>query len=79
MKAENKAFLDANRLYVQSYSQESPPRKLSYRDRERLFKIVCEEFDANFTTDLWCEPCVKSLVLNTYVLYDQFLSDEKGE
>lgn len=79
MTSENKAFLEANRHYVLSYSQADPPLKMSYRDRERLYRIVKEDFDPAFVTDLWCDPCVKSLVLNAYIFYDQFLKDEKGE
>lgn len=70
MKPENKQFLEANRFYVESYKQQDPPRKMSMRDREKLLKIINEEFNAGLTPDLWCDPCVKTFVLNAYQIYD---------
>lgn len=79
MLAANKQFLDDNRLFVESYSQKDPPRKMGIADRERLLAIVRQEFDKGFTADLWCEECVKVFILNAYVMYDNFLENESSK
>lgn len=79
MTEAHKLFLDSNRLFVESYQQESPPLKMRLRDREELMAIVRTNFDIEYTTDIWCEPCVKSLVLNAYAMYDKYLKDEAGK
>ena len=71
MLPSNRKFLDHNRHYVESYSKESPPGTIGYNDRRELLRIVREEFDSNYTADLWCGECIKILVLNAYALYDE--------
>jgi hypothetical protein len=75
----NQSFLDANRFYVESYSQKDPPRKMSMRDKERLLEIVREEFQSNASPDLWCGPCASAFILNAYVLYDEYLKNESSK
>lgn len=76
MTIEDKQFLEENRWAVQSYSEESPPRKMRMMDRERLLKIVQENIDPKFTTDMWCDKCERSFILNAYLMYDKYLADE---
>jgi hypothetical protein len=71
MQPANKAFLDRNRFYIESYSMESPPKKMNYKDRKELLRIVREEFEPEYDADLWCDPCIKSLILNAYIFYDE--------
>jgi hypothetical protein len=79
MRAESKIFLEANRLFVESYSQEQPPRQMAMRDMERLLNIVRTELGVSINPDLWCGECRSSFVLNAYALYDEYLKNEKGE
>lgn len=79
MTEESKAFLEAHRYFVESYSQENVPRHMNMRDRERLLKIMNEELGYDTNPDLWCPDCLKSFVLNSYQIYDQYLANEAGQ
>lgn len=70
MNDADKEFLEANRWVVDSYSQESPPRHMRMMDRERLLRIVNENFGVKMTPDLWCDSCLKTFIINAYQLYD---------
>lgn len=76
MTHAHRTFLDNNRFFVESYSQEMPPRMMSYKDRVTLLQIVREYFDPTHTADLWCQECCKAFILNAYLMYDQY---EKGK
>lgn len=39
-------------------------------DRERLLKIVNENFGVKMNPDLWCNECVKTFILNAYQIYE---------
>jgi hypothetical protein len=79
MTKESRDFLEANRWAVESYSEESPPRRMSMKDKARLLSIIQEDINPGFTTDLWCSACEESFILNVYIFYDQFLKHETRE
>jgi hypothetical protein len=79
MTQESRDFMEANRWAVESYSQESPPRKMSMNDKARLLSIIQEDINPGFTTDLWCSACEKNFILNAYIFYRQFLENETRE
>lgn len=70
MTDADKAFIESIRWAVQSYSQESPPRTMRMMDRERLLKIINENFGVNLTPDLWCDTCTRDFILNAFQIYD---------
>lgn len=79
MTKESRDFLEANRWAVESYSQEMPPRKMSMKDKERLLAIIQKEINPDYSVDLWCGQCEKTFILNAYIFYDQYLTNEKRE
>jgi len=66
-------FMNDNRWAVESYSQNSPPRTMRMMDRERLRDIIKKYIDPGAQPDLWCEPCLKTFIINSYILYDEYI------
>ena len=65
------SFLEENKHFKEIYSQELIARTMNMRERVRMEKIIHEEFEPGFTADLWCEPCVREMILKAYKHYEE--------
>jgi hypothetical protein len=54
-------------------------RSLSGEVRSRMQDIIGKYWQAGYTTDLWCPPCVSDMVLKLYRHYDEWLEQQKQE
>lgn len=77
MKPENKAILDANRHHYETVSKAGYVKHFNAHEREELLRVMREEFQPNYTTDMWCGPCVFDFVKLLYQSYDKWLSDSQ--
>jgi len=75
MKPENRAFLEANRHHHTTLVKAQYMRHLNSNEREGMQRIMREEFNPNYTSDLWCPPCVADMVTLVYRLYDEYLQN----
>lgn len=73
MKPENKAFLDSNRHHHDTLVKAFYLRHLDGNTRSEMQRIMSEEFQPGYTSDLWCAPCVSDMVLALYRRYDEWL------
>jgi hypothetical protein len=73
MKAENKQILDEYRPYhIQAIN--AGTFRGDGMVRENMCRIMSEEFQPGYTTDLWCAPCVFSMIKLLYRHYDEWLA-----
>ena len=79
MKPENKVFLDENRYHHTTLVQAFYLRSLSGVTRETMQRVMSEEFQPGYATDLWCPPCVSDMVLALYRSYDHWISIQPAE
>lgn len=75
MKAENKAYLDANRHYYTILIQAGIIKHLDGHTRENLLRIIREEFAPNYLINLWCQSCIADLLKFAYMQYDKWLAE----
>lgn len=47
-------------------------RNLSGQERDDMQRIMREEFQPGYATDLWCNPCVFAMVVLLFQKYDAF-------
>ena len=76
MRPENKAFLDANRHHHDTLIKAFYLRSLNNNEREGMQRVMSEEFQPGYATDLWCPPCVSDMVLLLYRSYDEWLAQQ---
>lgn len=76
MKPENKAFLDANRHHYDTIIKAGYVKHLNAHERERMVRVMNEEFQPGYTADLWCPPCVFDMVKLLYQRYDAWLASQ---
>jgi hypothetical protein len=76
MKPENKAFLDANRHHYETFKKAQYMRHLNAHEREGMQRVMREEFQPGYNSDLWCPPCVADMVVKLYERYDEWLSQQ---
>lgn len=74
MKPANKQFLDDNRHHWETLTRAMYLKGLNGNEREGMQRVMSEEFQPGYATDLWCPPCVSDMVLLLYRQYDLWLS-----
>lgn len=73
MKPENKAILDANRGHHLTATKAGFVKGFNTREKEELLRVMREEFQPGYTTDMWCSPCVFDFIKLIYKHYDAWL------
>lgn len=76
MKPENKKFLDDNRHHYETYQKAFYLRGLSAEVREGMQRVMREEFQPGYHTDLWCPPCLVEMLKTIYRHYDEWLKQQ---
>lgn len=79
MKPENIKFLDENRHHHDTLVKAFYLRSLSGVTRETMQRVMAEEFQPGYLTDLWCGPCVSDMVLALYRNYDNWIKEQPAE
>lgn len=79
MKSENKIFLDENRHHHDTLVKAFYLRSLTGVTRETMQRVMSEEFQPGYATDLWCPPCVSDMVLALYRNYDNWIASQPAE
>lgn len=79
MKPENKQFLDDNRHFHDTLIKAFYMKGLNANQREGMVRVMREEFQPGYSTDLWCPPCVSDMVKLLYRLYDDLLAKQTKE
>lgn len=74
MKPENKTFLDANRHHYDTIVKAGYVRGLNAHEREGMQRVMGEEFQPGYHTDLWCGPCLFDMVKLLYQRYDAWIA-----
>lgn len=75
MKPENKQLLDQYRNYHTTLVKAGYMMGLDGSTRSNMVRIITEEFQPGYATDLWCPPCVSDMVLLLYRHYDTWLAN----
>lgn len=79
MKPENKEFLDANRHHYDTYVKAFYVRGLSANEREGMQRVMREEFQPGYHTDLWCGPCLVDMLIKLYRHYDEWIQQNENK
>lgn len=81
MKAANKAFLEENINHWHTLRDAQYLRHLDGNTRAEMQRILQEEFSPGYITDLWCSPCVATMVKLLYQRYEDWKekNPEKAE
>lgn len=79
LKPENKAFLDEHRHIHTTLVKAQYMMGLSGPIRSGMVRVIQEEFQPGYATDLWCPPCVSAMVLLLYRYYDEWLEKQAEE
>lgn len=79
MKPENKAFLDAHRHHYDTLIKAFYMKGLNANERDGMVRVMREEFQPGYNTDLWCSPCVADMVRLLYQRYDLWISLQPKE
>jgi hypothetical protein len=69
MKPENKTFLDANEHYFITLRDAGYMKGLDGNTRSGMARVITEEFQPGYATDMWCPPCVADMVRLLYRYY----------
>lgn len=75
MKAENRAFLDANRHHYNLLIKSGIVKHLDGNTREGLLRIIREEFAPNYIASTWCQSCVADSLKFAYIQYDKWITE----
>lgn len=78
MKAENKQILDEYRPY-HTQAINAGTFRGDARVRENMHRIMSEEFQPGYTTDLWCGSCVFNMIKLLYRHYDEWIKNNPDE
>jgi hypothetical protein len=78
MKPENRKFLDDNRHHHFTLVNAQYMKGLNANERDGMLRVMGEEFQPGYYTDLWCPPCVSDMVLLLYRRYDEWLAANVG-
>lgn len=76
MKPENRALLNQWRHHHETLTKAFYMRGLNAHEREGMQRIMREEFQPGYSTDLWCPPCVSDMVKKLYRHYDEWLAKQ---
>lgn len=79
MKDENRKIFEENRKHYDTLVNAGYMVHLSGGDRSNLVKAMSEEFQAGYSADLWCPPCVSNMMHQVYRRYLAFLEEEKRQ
>lgn len=79
MKPENQALLDANRHHYDTITKAGYVKHLNAHERDGMVRVMREEFQPGYNTDLWCAPCVFDMVKLLYQRYDAWLAAQPKE
>lgn len=71
MSPENTNFLNENRFHYDILVRAGYVKQIDYGVRERLLKIIQQEFDPGYMANLWCGDCVMSMIKFCYEQYDK--------
>lgn len=72
MNPANKTFLDANERFFTTLRDAGYMLGLDGNTRSAFARIICEEFQPGYATDMWCPPCVADMVLLLYRYYGEW-------
>jgi hypothetical protein len=79
MKPENKAILDKNRSHHLTATKAGFVKGFNAREKEELLRVMREEFQPGYTTDMWCSPCIFDFIKLIYKHYDAWLEAQPKE
>jgi hypothetical protein len=79
MKTANKIFLDKNRHHYDTIIKAGYLRGLNVHEREGMQRVMGEEFQPGYHTDLWCGPCLFDMVKLLYQRYDAWVATQPKE
>lgn len=77
MRQENIDFLNANRHHWELWKTAQIFNQLDSHVKDRLLRIVQEEFSATYIANLWCSPCVVDLLKFAYTQFDKYLEQQQ--
>lgn len=69
-------FLEDNRFHYDTLVKAFYLRSLQGIVRSEMQRIISDNFEKGYTTDLWCGPCVSDMVLKLYRYYDEYLKQQ---
>lgn len=75
MKAENKAFLDANRHHYDTFIKAQFIKHFDGNTSGTMLRIIQEEFNPGYFQNLWCSSCVADMLVYCYRMYDKWLKE----
>jgi hypothetical protein len=79
MSPENIKTLNAYRHHWEAWRDLQMFNQLDYSVREALLRVIREEFDPGYLTNLWCSPCVVGMLKLAYTQYDKYLESVQNK
>lgn len=79
MKPENRQFLEDNLHHWHTLRDAQYLKGLNANERDGMMRVMSEEFQPGYTTDLWCQQCAADMVSLLYRSYEAFLEKEKQQ
>jgi hypothetical protein len=73
MKQSNIDFLNANRHHYEMWVKAQIVNHLDQATRQRMLDVIRDEWDGRYLANLWCSPCVVSMLVYAYTQYDKWL------
>lgn len=78
MKPENKKFLEDNEHTWITLRDAGYMMGLDGATRSAMARIICEEFQPGYATDMWCPPCVADMVTLLYRRFNEWREKNKA-
>lgn len=72
MKPENRKFLEDNERTWITLRDAGYMIGLDGNTRSEMVRVICEEFQPGYATDLWCPPCVADMVTLLYRYFNEW-------
>lgn len=79
MSPDNKKFLEDNEHIWITLRDPGYMMGLDGATRSAMARIICEEFQPGYATDMWCPPCVADMVTLLYRHYNAWKEKQAKE
>jgi hypothetical protein len=79
MTQAEKDFLEANRGHYDKWKRAQIVSHLDGHTRSEMLAIIRRYFATNYIADLWCSPCVVSMMEYLYTQYDKWIKENSNQ
>lgn len=77
MRQESINFLEEKKPVYDMLVKAGIVVQLDGATRQGILNVIREEWDPGYLADLWCAPCVQTMIRYAYTQYEKYLKNQK--